>query len=670
MKASLRVLPLSILLLAGVNVASAATYYVRTVGSDTVCNGTAPDAPGVGTTPNCAFRSLYRANQDAVCGDTIDVGAGEFFETTKTVIGDDCSSGSPLTIQGAGVGQTWIFGTMVRATSCSESGTNSYVCTPPANFDLDAVNDEKYLVMQSNARDVYITDGSFTQHYMNGLVRLSWDTTGAASVDAHPGSVWYDSTNDLLYIHGWNGRDPLAKWYVPTASDPEYADGADGPIYVNDASYIVLQDFSFVWSSGNAGIGVSNGSNVTIRDVETWGSYVQFSGHTGGLVERVKGGNGYGRGNNNYVVEWANGSNTTGFAMSGGSNGFIVRDVESFSSREGCSFAGAYNGTIDGLRCYNHHNHILKLQDNCRDLTFNDVVTYNGQESIFIECCHNITVTNFASNLGGIIQGRPDSPNCTAMYGVATTNIDFFNSSMCGITYANLGAEDTWAAGGHDLQGNAFVDSTYSAGDCARNGTSTGMIKAGALPLTTLAGINTSNPGTCSNCVLSNNVADRSFNLWANDDRFETTTTIDLRPTENSLGLDNGIAGKSDSKDVLGVTRFDTPDSGAYEGAAGSVPECDDGIDNDGDGSIDYPDDSGCSAAADTSEALCGDGFLDAGEVCDGANLGGQSCVSRGFDSGSLACAVTCDAFDESGCVNNPERSILRGVTIKGLRIE
>ncbi len=47
---------------------------------------------------------------------------------------------------------------------------------------------------------------------------------------------------------------------------------------------------------------------------------------------------------------------------------------------------------------------------------------------------------------------------------------------------------------------------------------------------------------------------------------------------------------------------------------------------------------------------VCGDGAITGAEVCDGTNLGGHNCVSRGFLSGVLACAADCLAFDTSGC--------------------
>jgi cysteine-rich repeat protein len=59
--------------------------------------------------------------------------------------------------------------------------------------------------------------------------------------------------------------------------------------------------------------------------------------------------------------------------------------------------------------------------------------------------------------------------------------------------------------------------------------------------------------------------------------------------------------------------------------------QCDDGNNTNGDG--------------------CDHGALDAGEQCDSNNLNNQSCVTRGFDGGTLACAGDC-TFNTAGCVN------------------
>ena len=59
-------------------------------------------------------------------------------------------------------------------------------------------------------------------------------------------------------------------------------------------------------------------------------------------------------------------------------------------------------------------------------------------------------------------------------------------------------------------------------------------------------------------------------------------------------------------------------------------------------------DTSGCTSADD-----CGNGQIDTGEICDGANLGGNTCPDVGnFTGGTLACNGTCDGWDTSNCVN------------------
>lgn len=48
---------------------------------------------------------------------------------------------------------------------------------------------------------------------------------------------------------------------------------------------------------------------------------------------------------------------------------------------------------------------------------------------------------------------------------------------------------------------------------------------------------------------------------------------------------------------------------------------------------------------------VCGDGIIATGEQCDGSALGGASCVSRGFSSGTLSCSSSCE-FNTSPCTN------------------
>jgi hypothetical protein len=56
---------------------------------------------------------------------------------------------------------------------------------------------------------------------------------------------------------------------------------------------------------------------------------------------------------------------------------------------------------------------------------------------------------------------------------------------------------------------------------------------------------------------------------------------------------------------------------------------------------------TGCVAAA-----SCGDGIINGNEQCDGANLGGKTCVSQGFDGGVLSCTPGCQLNTNNCTVN------------------
>ncbi len=49
---------------------------------------------------------------------------------------------------------------------------------------------------------------------------------------------------------------------------------------------------------------------------------------------------------------------------------------------------------------------------------------------------------------------------------------------------------------------------------------------------------------------------------------------------------------------------------------------------------------------------VCGNGVLDGAEACDNPDVGGETCVSQGFDGGIIACLDDCSGIDTSGCVD------------------
>ncbi len=102
--------------------------------------------------------------------------------------------------------------------------------------------------------------------------------------------------------------------------------------------------------------------------------------------------------------------------------------------------------------------------------------------------------------------------------------------------------------------------------------------------------------------------------------------------------------------------RYHAPSSGAQAilVAVGVCADADgdgvqDGIDNcPGVANFDQLDADG-DGVGDACESGCGNGVRDAAEECDGADLGGASCASLGYDGGSLVCTAAC-MLDRQGC--------------------
>ena len=53
----------------------------------------------------------------------------------------------------------------------------------------------------------------------------------------------------------------------------------------------------------------------------------------------------------------------------------------------------------------------------------------------------------------------------------------------------------------------------------------------------------------------------------------------------------------------------------------------------------------------------CGNNVIDAGELCDSAEVDTATCTDQGFDSGTLVCNASCDGYDTDGCGDCPDSS-------------
>ncbi|MFH2009627.1 MAG: DUF4215 domain-containing protein [bacterium] len=97
-------------------------------------------------------------------------------------------------------------------------------------------------------------------------------------------------------------------------------------------------------------------------------------------------------------------------------------------------------------------------------------------------------------------------------------------------------------------------------------------------------------------------------------------------------------------------------ETGCGDGFVCGTEACDDGNTAAGDGcDSSCAEETGWSCTGSPSVCspdTCGNASIDPLEVCDGGNLGGETCLSVGYrpGTGGLACDPTCTAFDTSGC--------------------
>jgi len=120
----------------------------------------------------------------------------------------------------------------------------------------------------------------------------------------------------------------------------------------------------------------------------------------------------------------------------------------------------------------------------------------------------------------------------------------------------------------------------------------------------------------------------------------------------DSNGSGNSVPSQCGNAIVEGAEECDFPNMGNFTGY-----DC--GMLGQGTGNISCYDNnctldlSNCSGAPGTT---CGDGVIQSPEQCDGANLNGETCVSIGFKSGTLACyppiSTNPCSFNTSSCTN------------------
>jgi formylglycine-generating enzyme required for sulfatase activity len=211
--------------------------------------------------------------------------------------------------------------------------------------------------------------------------------------------------------------------------------------------------------------------------------------------------------------------------------------------------------------------------------------------------------------------------------------------------------EGTETCDGSDLDGNdcTTIGQGFLGGTLACNDTCDGWQTAGCTAAPTCGDDTVEGTETCDGSDLDGNdctTIGQGFSggtLACNDtcDGWQTAacTTCGDDVVEGDEVCDDGQNGDPCDGCLDDCTTHTNSCGDTY--VCGSE-QCDDGQNGD-------PCD-GCLDDCTTHTNSCGDGYICGSEVCDGSSLSGDTCVTQGFDGGTLGCLSDCSDFDTSVC--------------------
>ena len=126
------------------------------------------------------------------------------------------------------------------------------------------------------------------------------------------------------------------------------------------------------------------------------------------------------------------------------------------------------------------------------------------------------------------------------------------------------------------------------------------------------------------------------------------------------------VTSLSNTTDKIGSDLNSSTTSGAT-GPGGATEWCGDNICNNGETTITCVADcplGGGGGGGPTQ--TCNNNLIEGTEQCDGTDLDSETCVTKGYASGTLACNSTCDAFNVSACVLPPTPPICGDGVLNG----
>jgi hypothetical protein len=602
--------------------AQAATYYVRTDGgSDVQCNGTA-DAPypGSGTNQACAFNhpfwvlSVSGTPNKMVGGDTLIIGPGEYQMGLGAPNTASCSQYYPWDCWMRAVPS----GTAANPTRILGKGWDTGCATKPQLWGNERSSSVMNLQGSSN---VQVQCLEITDH--SSCIDSGPDLATKCNRNSYPYGPWAligivasDSQNVLIKnvnIHGLRsgvmaGR--LTDWTVENtdiiANSFVGWDGDIGASTSSNSGNIIFKNSRIMWS----------GCGETYPGLAPHHCYSQDQGGYGdGLGTNRTGGN--------WVFDHVDFTHNVSDGLDllyHNGDGSITISHSRFEGNAGNQVKVAAKTVIDNSKligdcAYFNGKPFTATTDvsfnpvafnNCRAAGSTAAMAFNPGMQVEI---YNSTVTS-----NGDVMMLSSGANCNGTEKIISKN----NIYIGGIEF-NDGAD--------------LSDLYYASGS---TGNSDGP--CGAVPFTTNNDViwgtkynSVECNGNTSKCVDPKVVGPISF---TGDD-----LNVNLQsssPAINAAAVMSSVL----PADFNNYDRGSQWDIGALE--YGSVPM-----------STPLPTPVPPPAPASAPAPTCGNGVIDSGEQCDGVNLSGQTCLSKGYASGTLSCSSTC-TLNVSACVSAP----------------
>lgn len=198
--------------------------------------------------------------------------------------------------------------------------------------------------------------------------------------------------------------------------------------------------------------------------------------------------------------------------------------------------------------------------------------------------------------------------------------------------------------------GSCSYDATNEGGDCTTSSGETGTCQSGAC-VTSCS--DECDPSGFPNCGYETSPPWRIYYETCADTDGDGCYEVDEHYCDHDQYCDESKGGCYDPSCGDGIKQWgeecdDGDNNGQCPAACSSsctlnhcdTAECNDGADNDGDGQVDYPADTGCAGASDTDETDCGDGVCEGGET---AATCPADCNSADGDTSESACQAASD---------------------------